>query len=73
MRDEAADALREAGYSEGGERLSMIEAIFDDLIDVPITSFRIADWQAIADYEWTETGGYDAKSVEDETEPNKMF
>ena len=73
MKDEAADALREAGYTEGGERLSMIEAIFDDLIDVPITSFRIADWQAIADYEWTETGGYDAKSVEDEAEPNKMF
>jgi hypothetical protein len=73
IKDEAADALSEAGYAEGGERRSMVEAVFDDLIDVPFTAYRIADWQAIADYDWASTGGSDGKSIEDEAEQNTLL
>jgi hypothetical protein len=51
----------------------MVEAVFDDLIDVPFTAYRIADWQAIADYDWASTGGSDGKSIEDEAEQNTLL
>ena len=73
IKEEAADALAEAGYEEGGERRSMVEAVFDDLIDVPFTAYRIADWKAIADYDWQSTGGSDAESTENEAEQNTLL
>ena len=73
IKDEAADVLSDAGYAEGGERRSMVEAVFDDLIDIPFTAYRIADWQAIADYDWASTGGNDGESIEDETEQNALL
>jgi hypothetical protein len=73
IKDEAADVLSDAGYAEGGERRSMVEAVFDDLIDIPFTAYRIADWQAIADYDWASTGGSDGESIEDETEQNTLL
>jgi len=73
LKDEAADVLTEAGYSDGGERRSMVEAVFDDLIDIPFPAYRIADWKAIADYDWQNTGGSDAQQTENEAEQDTMF
>jgi hypothetical protein len=74
IKDEAADVLADAGYSEGGERRSMVEAVFDDLIDIPFTAYRISDWKAIADYDWAATGGEpNAESNENEAEQNTML
>ena len=56
MQQEAADILVEAGYAEGGERRSVVEAAFDDLMDIPHSKYRIADWKAIADFDWVEGG-----------------
>jgi hypothetical protein len=73
LKQEAGDALNEAGYTDGGEKRSIVEAVFDDLIDVPMSAYRIADWQAIADYNWQETGEGNAQPVEDEAEQNTML
>ena len=51
----------------------MVEAVFDDLIDIPLTAYRIAYWKAVADYDWQETGGNNAESIEEETEQDTLF
>tara|TARA_R100000808_G_C2154855_1_gene166276 strand:+ start:8333 stop:9490 length:1158 start_codon:yes stop_codon:yes gene_type:complete len=71
---EARENLKEAGYSDVEQR-GVIEAEFPDLVDVPSSAYRIADWNAITDTEWTERtapveqGEFDAESFEDEAEP----
>jgi len=73
IKQEAGDALSEAGYADGGEMRSIVEAVFDDLIDIPLTAYRIADWKAIADYDWQDTGGSNAESVTNEAEQNTLL
>ena len=73
LKAEAGDALSEAGYSEGGEKRAIVEAVFDDLIDISMSAYRIADWKAIADYDWQDTGGNNAQSIEDEAEQNTLL
>ena len=73
IKQEAGDVLNEAGYTDGGDKRAMVEAVFDDLIDIPLTAYRIADWKAVADYDWQETGGNNAESIEEETEQDTLF
>ena len=52
---------------------SIVEAVFDDLIDIPLTAYRIADWKAIADYDWQDIGGSNAESTTNEAEQNTLL
>tara|TARA_R110002110_G_scaffold23196_1_gene88827 strand:- start:4069 stop:5268 length:1200 start_codon:yes stop_codon:yes gene_type:complete len=73
LKQEAGDVLTEAGYADGGEMRSIVEAVFDDLIDIPLTAYRIADWKAIADYDWQDIGGSNAESTTNEAEQNTLL